>query len=171
MNALDLLGLFKSDSPAFHITDAEADDLAACAGIHAAGFSEPWGDGELASMIKSPGTTLLVARAARPAAHPVRAMLMYREAGKEAEVLTIAVHPDLRRRGAARMLLEEMIRRCLSNRLEEIFLEVDAANEAATALYRRLGFVKVGERAGYYKDGGTDGLGGNAHILRLDLTG
>jgi ribosomal-protein-alanine N-acetyltransferase len=33
-----------------------------------------------------------------------------------------------------------------------MFLEVDDGNAAALGLYRKLGFEKVGERRGYYKD-------------------
>jgi ribosomal-protein-alanine N-acetyltransferase len=32
-----------------------------------------------------------------------------------------------------------------------MFLEVDNGNTAALGLYRKLGFEKVGERQGYYK--------------------
>ncbi len=37
-----------------------------------------------------------------------------------------------------------------------LFLEVDAANAAAIALYRGLGFERVAERKGYYR--GRDAL-------------
>jgi ribosomal-protein-alanine N-acetyltransferase len=44
-----------------------------------------------------------------------------------------------------------------------MFLEVAADNKAANALYAGAGFVQVGERRGYYPDGG------DALVLRLDI--
>ena len=159
--------------PGFNIDDATPQDLQTCGDIHRESFVQAWEDGTLAAMLKSKGTVALVARAHKPAGHPVRGFLMYRIAGPEAEILTIATARAARRHGAARMLLEEMVRRCLADRLQEIFLEVDSGNEAAIRLYRSLGFAKVGEREGYYRHGGKDpaedGRTGNALIMRLDL--
>ncbi|WP_075995350.1 GNAT family N-acetyltransferase [Salaquimonas pukyongi] len=159
--------------PGFNVEEPTSQDLAACGDIHRESFSRAWEDGTLANMLKAPGTVALVARAHKPASHPVRAFLMYRVAGGEAEVLTVATARKARRHGAARVLMEEMIRRCLADRLEEIFLEVDAGNQAAIGLYRKLGFTQVGERAGYYRQGqdetAENSKPGNALIMRLDL--
>ena len=169
-----LFGWMGGTRPGFNIDDATPQDLPACGDIHRESFAQAWEDGTLATMLKTKGTAALVARASKPADHPVRGFLMYRIAGPEAEILTIATARKARRHGAARMLLEEMIRRCLADRLEEIFLEVDSGNEAAIRLYRSLGFAKVGEREGYYQLGenepAEDGKTGNALIMRLDLT-
>ncbi|MCB1384919.1 MAG: GNAT family N-acetyltransferase [Nitratireductor sp.] len=175
-----LFGLFKRHETAFTVAEAERQELAQCADIHAASFADAWGDGVLASLLQTRGTHILVAKALRPANHPVAAFLMYRAAGREAEILTLATAPGQRGKGAGRALMDEMIRRCLAARLEEIFLEVDAANPAAIALYRKLGFRQVGQRTGYYGSGKAgsgkaatgrtgDGKAGNALIMRLDL--
>ena len=170
---MQLFGWMGTARPGFTIGDATPQDLAACGDIHRESFSQAWEDGTLAAMLKTKGTVALVARAQKPADHPVRGFLMYRTAGPEAEILTIAAARRARRHGAGRALLEEMIRRCLADRLKEIFLEVDSGNEAAIRLYRSLGFAKVGERAGYYRHGERTTAGGgetgNALIMRLDL--
>ena len=44
---------------------------------------------------------------------------------------------------------------------------MDADNVAALALYQRFGFVKVGERAGYYRR--PDGKPATALVMRRDL--
>ena len=158
------------------VTGLERQHLNDAAAIHAAGFRDAWGDGTLAKMLGQRGMTGLVALGP---AGKVCGFMIYRMAADEVEVITIATAPKARRSGAASALMSEMIRRCLLDRCEAIFLEVDEANKPARALYAGLGFRQVGERKGYYQqapanapanapDGGT-AAHSNALILRLDL--
>ena len=64
----------------------------------------------------------------------------------EAEVLTIAVHPQARRQGLATQLMQQL----LAQNVERVFLEVAEDNAAARSLYSKLGFQQVGHRKGYY---------------------
>ena len=79
------------------------------------------------------------------------AMAVLQMAGGEAELLTMAVIPPLRRRGFGRQLLVELISRASAYGADAIWLEVRASNAAATSLYRSAGFVDVGWRKGYYQ--------------------
>jgi [ribosomal protein S18]-alanine N-acetyltransferase len=49
-----------------------------------------------------------------------------------------------------------------------MFLEVDQDNAQALALYDRLGFVRVGERTGYYRR--RDGQPATAVVMRKALS-
>lgn len=64
----------------------------------------------------------------------------------EAELLNVAVSPEYRRRGLARLLIERAA--LAGNRT--LFLEVRESNEAGRALYRALGFTECGRRPDYY---------------------
>jgi ribosomal-protein-alanine N-acetyltransferase len=74
-----------------------------------------------------------------------------------ADVMTVAVRPAARRHGVGRALLTALIAHAQEAGLVEVLLEVRADNEAALALYRGLGFERVGLRRRYYP-GGVDGL-------------
>jgi ribosomal-protein-alanine N-acetyltransferase len=74
----------------------------------------------------------------------------------EAHITTFAVHPDWRRRGAARELLLRLLELALELRASRMTLEVRVGNEAAQALYRAFGFSVAGRRPRYYTDDGED---------------
>jgi ribosomal-protein-alanine N-acetyltransferase len=80
------------------------------------------------------------------------------------EILTLAVHPDKRRRGIARRLIAH-IRAALGPKL--IWLEVAADNDAACALYAGLGFVVNGRRRNYYKRAGNFPV--DALLMKLEV--
>ncbi|HXT79727.1 MAG TPA: GNAT family N-acetyltransferase [Acetobacteraceae bacterium] len=130
---------------------------AALAAIHGAAFSD--GDSWSANVIGLQlgllgGFGLLDERGG---------MLLARIVADEAEVLTLAVAPEVRRQGIATALLRAARHRAYQDGARCLFLEVGVANGAAQALYGGLGFVEVGRRRRYYRDG-SDAL-----VLRLPL--
>lgn len=94
--------------------------------------------------------------------------VLWRTAADEAELLTIAVQADRRRRGLGRALLAAVVEQARSGGAQSLFLEVGADNAPARSLYAQVGFVEVGRRRDYYRrhTGFADAL-----VLRLTLTG
>jgi len=131
------------------------DDLAA---LHGACFTtpRPWRADEFATLLASP----LVALIAEPGG-----FALVRIIADEAELLTIAVQPDLRRKGLGARLLSAALDQTAKRGAVSMFLEVAATNQPALALYQRAGFRPVGRRPGYYigPDARDDAL-----ILRRD---
>ena len=67
----------------------------------------------------------------------------------EAEVLSLVVDPDVRRRGVASLLMRSV----LDHRTGATwYLEVRESNQPARKLYRKLGFEDVSLRPAYYQD-------------------
>ena len=76
----------------------------------------------------------------------------------EAHIATIAVHPDFRRQGIARRLLETLLSAAREASARLATLEVRAGNTAAQTLYHGFGFQVVGRRSKYYTDNREDAL-------------
>jgi len=70
----------------------------------------------------------------------------------EAHITTIAVRPELRRRGIGELLLVAMLDRATELGAEVATLEVRVSNIAAQTLYRKYGFRQVGLRRRYYSN-------------------
>ena len=85
----------------------------------------------------------------------------------EAEVLTIAVAIDRRRRGVAATLLETHLSELAMERVRRLVLEVEEGNANARALYQKFGFVEKGRRDGYYRK--ADGSRASALIMQKDV--
>ena len=155
--------------PVTVVGDARAEDLERLSAVHAASFpGAPWSAADLAGLLRQETVFGLVVRRANFfGTRSAVAFVLVRLVAGEAEILTIAVDPVHRRRGFARQLIEAVFRRLYHDRAETLFLEVDAGNEAALALYRRLRFHKVGERKGYYAHGTVPGA--TALVMRADL--
>ncbi len=68
----------------------------------------------------------------------------------EAHVMNLCVAPEWRGRGIGRAILTHLLQLAREAGAKEVFLEVRPSNRRALQLYRRMGFVEVGTRRGYY---------------------
>jgi ribosomal-protein-alanine N-acetyltransferase len=137
----------------------EADALAR---IHASAFSHAWSAAEFAQLLDGPGGFALLVEDDRELA-----FILCRAVAGEAEILTLAVDPAVRRRGLARALVEAATGAARMAGAEALFLEVAHDNVAAIGLYDSAGFSRAGLRRGYYDRG--DAGTADALVMRLDL--
>ena len=141
---------------------------AACLGdlarLHALCFAQAWPASEFGRLVAMPGAFSLIARDDTEAV----GFLFGRVASDEAEIISIGVAPQHRRRGIAARLLtraDDHLRACGALSL---FIEVDQDDEAAIKLYLKHGFEQVGLRPGYYNR--PEGTHSDAAVLRRQLT-
>ncbi|MBL9062350.1 GNAT family N-acetyltransferase [Tabrizicola sp.] len=117
----------------------------ALAALHARCFRSPppWSAADFAGFLADPLAFLLVEGDA--------GFLLGRAVAGEAELLTLAVAPESRRRGLARQLVMRFLYQARLRGADAAFLEVSVENAAAIALYESLGFTRSGLRRGYYR--------------------
>jgi ribosomal-protein-alanine N-acetyltransferase len=135
----------------------DAEPLAA---IHRQCFAapRPWAAAEIVAILATPGAFLL----SEPGG-----FLIGRVLADEAELLTLAVAPEARRRGVAARLLAAFLDRAARAGASRAFLEVAADNAPARALYAAAGFAESGRRPRYYRH--PDGSAVDALILARSL--
>ena len=70
----------------------------------------------------------------------------------EGHILNVGVHPEYQRQGYGQRLMEKILTVAAEEMLSTLYLEVRSSNEAAIALYKKVGFHPVGLRKNYYKN-------------------
>lgn len=103
----------------------------------AANFRSSLSDGHLCLGLKKDGKWI---------AHAVFSCVV-----DQLELLILSVSPEYKRQGLAAGFLGEVMQQFSEKKLvSEVLLEVRVSNVAAINLYKKLGFVQVGIRKGYY---------------------
>jgi [ribosomal protein S18]-alanine N-acetyltransferase len=131
------------------------------AATHAAAFAaeRPWTELEFANLLAQPTTRLF---------GDGRSFLLARMIFDEAEVLTLATHPDHRRQGLARAALTAFLDEARATGATRTFLDVAEDNTPARALYASAGFTQIARRPAYYTS--SDKARTAALVLARDLT-
>ncbi len=152
--------------PAISIRGAETQDCDVLSDIHAAAFRRGWSGAEFEALLVQPGVHALLGFYRNTFGWRTPAgFILSRIVMDDAEILSVAVVPECRRRGIARLLLEEAMRDVYREGARRIHLEVEDANNAAIGLYRGMEFTETGKRAGYYVQG-RESPGGALVMLR-----
>ena len=111
--------------------------------LHARCFAtpRPWTGAEFAAVTADPLCFTLIES---------DGFLIGRAVTDEAEILTLAVDPEARRRGTGARLVQGFLTEAQNRGAASAFLEVAANNQPAICLYLQAGFGEAGLRRGYY---------------------
>ncbi len=139
-------------------------DLPRVVALQRESFQNPWSEELLRRELDHEWSTVTVAEAAVGARMELAGFSIYWLVHDELHLLTLAVAPSMRRRGVASVLLEAALAQARSRPCTLATLEVRRSNEAAQALYEKLGFQKVGVRPNYYAAELEDAV-----VMMLDL--
>lgn len=121
------------------------DDVRQLAVLHASAFPRPWDEAAFEALLVTFNVFGLMLDG--------QGFILCRAVADEAEILTLAVTPLVRRNGAGRALVEAAAVVAAARGADSLFLEVAADNAAALGLYAATAFEPAGLRRGYYADG------------------
>jgi ribosomal-protein-alanine N-acetyltransferase len=111
---------------------------------------------DVASELSRGWARMWVARLEHPG--PVVGVILGWAVVDELHVINVATHPDFRRRGVGRALLQTALERAIHDGTRLVLLEVRRSNRAALGLYRAHGFSAMGVRRAYYSDNSEDAI-------------
>lgn len=138
------------DTIVFHKT--QRDDLSGILEIERLSFPSPWNLHTFLSVLHDKNSYNLTAWYNGK----IRGYCFCLVMRKMVHLLNLAIHPDCKRKGIARSLLDEIISFARSNNKSYVFLEVRRSNDTAQSLYASMGFSHAFTWHRYYTDSGED---------------
>lgn len=125
-------------------------DLDALAEVHRLSFRNAWTTEMFAQELRQPSLsrTFVV----RLDESPVAGFCVCWYVDDEVHINTLAIHPEHRRQGLARLMLRHVLRDGATRGATRATLDVRVSNGAALALYRGLGFTVAATRRDYYSN-------------------
>jgi [ribosomal protein S18]-alanine N-acetyltransferase len=150
--------------PEFRLRSMERSDLHQVLALEKRLFpDDAWSPGMFAEEVSQPATSRIYLVAESGTGVVGYAGMLF-PGGPEADVLTIAVHPDHWGKGIGSVLLAALIDEAARRGCGAVFLEVREDNPRARTLYRNRGFTEIGIRKGYYQPSGVDAV-----VMRKEL--
>lgn len=130
----------------FRIINAAGEHLPQIEQMESSCFSMPWTLDMLRSQLPDERHEFLVAERDGEVLGYVGMMYIL----DEGYISNVAVSPEQRRQGIADALINALIGKATALELAFVTLEVRASNTPAIELYKKHGFVPVGQRKNYY---------------------
>ncbi len=139
------------------------DDLEEVMVIEREAFRHPWSLELFRRELEHDWSTILVGvepltSAPGKGSERIVAFLIFWLVHDEVHILNVAVAPEHRRKGIARILMAECEKRAHQANAALMTLEVRRSNQAALDLYREFDYRAVGVRPNYYVDEGEDAI-------------
>lgn len=136
------------------IRPMETGDVETVAKLEQEIFSMPWSENAFLEEVERPDRLFAVAYLGEELAGYMGLIPSF----DEADITNVAVSSLMRRRGIAEKMLSVVLQWGRESGINAFTLEVRAGNEAAIALYEKMGFVCEGRRKNFYEKPREDAL-------------
>ena len=130
--------------PHYHYRCAHIDDVDALFQLNCDCFTESWSKASLLQVMQAGFDAYVAVHQGKCIAY-----ILSQDILDEVHIMQLAVTPEHRRQGIAKMLIQTLLKD-KSSHAQWALLEVRASNEAAQNLYQHLGFAIIGTRPRYY---------------------
>jgi ribosomal-protein-alanine N-acetyltransferase len=139
------------------IQKMDIQDLDEVFSIEAASSQAPWSKNSFAEEIQNPFAHCFVIRGGNESGQHVIGFICFRNVIEESELLEIAVHPDYRKMGIGKKLMQFYIDFSRRKGIQTFYLEVNASNQSAIQLYQAFTYQFLGVKKKFYQ-GKSDAL-------------
>ena len=129
----------------------EISDLDGVVGIEASSLLMPWSRQSFEEELKSPHSYCFSLKQRKNEMTLVIGFICFRIVEAESEILTLAIHPQVRQKGLGKHLMRFYIDFCEHRRVRTFYLETGVSNEPAIRLYRSMGYQSERIRKNFYK--------------------
>lgn len=137
------------------IRPATPTDLDAVLEIEQASFGAPWPESAFIKEMDTKGWSRFEVTVCD---NEITGFMIYWIVASDLHLLNLAVHPNWRRNGVGRIMVEHVIHQANMQNRSRVRLEVRMSNRAAQRLYSSCGFESHAIRPGYYSNNGEDAL-------------
>ena len=119
--------------------------------LHKLCFEKYWNKSAFEALLRLPTTYGWVCE---------NGFILFSVCADEAEILTLGIHPQIRKNGVGTALLSYALEQLKNQGVQSVFLDVSVLNLPARALYQKLGFDQIAVRKAYYTENNqkTDAL-------------
>lgn len=145
------VGLKKMKYDGASIQRMEFQDLGEILSIEVASSLTPWSLDMFIEEMKNPIAYCFVLKHGKGAESLVIGFICFRNVREESELLNIAVHPQYRRLGYGKKLMQFYLQFCYPLGIKTFYLEVNPSNQAALRLYQNLSYESFGRREKFYQ--------------------
>ena len=136
------------------------EDAEAMAALEARAVPHAWRAGQYRDSLQAGHLCLVVTQNGVLAGQALAMMAL-----DEAEILNLAITPDLQGQGLGFALLAAILTQLRALGAHRVFLEVRESNQPARRLYQRTGFVETGLRKHYYP-----AAQGREHAILMEMS-
>ncbi|MBQ4473998.1 MAG: ribosomal protein S18-alanine N-acetyltransferase [Lachnospiraceae bacterium] len=135
-------------------------DLPRVLEIEEASFSDPWSEAGFADAMKAPGAMCTVAARGEK----IEGYAIFYTVMDEAQLLNVAIAPEARGQKIGERMLVIAMQKLEMRGIRHFYLEVRESNEAARALYTKIGFGEDGIRRDFYEKPREDAVLMSFHV-------
>ncbi|RLJ64812.1 ribosomal protein S18-alanine N-acetyltransferase [Sulfurisoma sediminicola] len=123
-----------------------SDDIDAVVAAEQRIYDFPWTHGNFTDSLAAGYSAWLLQEDGRMVGYAVMMLVV-----DEAHLLNLSILPEAQRRGLGSRLLRHLFVIARGKGATRVLLEVRPSNACGLGLYRRFGFLTIGERRGYYQ--------------------
>ena len=147
----------KLPAASYYLRKMKSDDIPFVKETENLSFSNPWPESAFKGEVENPGVSfpyvIVLKGEERIVGH-----IIYWRIKEEVQISNIAIHPDFRGLGIGKKVMSTIMDKIKKEGVSYIFLEVRPSNNRAVALYKKLGFQKLGLRKNYYHNPVEDAI-------------